>query len=522
MRSETIIPRDGLRRRILRRGTLAGFALALGSCVAFILPAAELARIADAAKEGRTSQVRDLIKQRADVNLAQPDGMTALHWAARNDDLELAQMLIAAGARAKFIDRYGTSPLTLAAVNGSPRMLELLLKAGADVNVSLPEGETVLMTAARTGNPAAIKVLLAYHPDVNAKEKTLGETALMWAAAENHAEAVKALVSADASINAKSTVLSLAPFQWVTSGMVSTTLPRGGWTPLMFAARQSAIDAARALAESNADLNATDPDGATALSIAIINGHFDLAKMLVEKGANPNVSDDSGMAALYAAVDMHTLSAMLSRPAPKLTDETSALDLIKILLAHGADPNQRLKKPIIGRHHNTGDASLAEGTTPLMRAAKANDIPAMKLLLDAGANPFLTQKDYTNVIMIAAAGGAQAGSYSLALPVTEEGAIQAIQLCLARGVDVNAFNSNGLTALHRAAARGADKVVKFLIEQGARADIRSKANLTALDMALGKGGGRGGAPATVHESTAALIRQFGDRQTATGNTTKSN
>jgi uncharacterized protein len=287
-------------------------------------------------------------------------------------------------------------------------------------------------------------------------------------------------------------------------------LPRGGWTALMYAARQNSIHAARALAEAHADLNATDPDGATALSIAIINAHFDLAKMLVEQGADPNIADDSGMAALYAAVDMHTLSAMLSRPAPKLNDEITSLDLIKVLLAHGAKPNQQLKQPIIGRHHNTGDASLGEGTTPLMRAAKANDIPAMRLLLDAGADPFITQKDYTNAVMIAAAGGAQAGSYSLALPVTEEGAIQAIQLCLDRGVDVNAFTSNGLTALHRAAARGADKVVRFLIEQGARTNLRSKANLTALDMALGKAGGRGG-PGVVHESTAALIRQYSER-----------
>ncbi len=221
----------------------------------------------------------------------------------------------------------------------------------------------------------------------------------------------------------------------------------------MYAARQNSIDAARALADGHADLNATDPDGTTALTIAIINAHFDLANMLLEKGANPNVADETGMTSLYAAVDMHTLGAMLSRPSPKLVDDLSSADLVKALLAHHADPNLRLKKPLIGRHHNGGDASLGEGTTALMRAAKANDIAVMKMLLDAGADPLITQKDHTTVVMIAAAGGATAGAYSTGLPVSEDGAIEALKLCLDRGVDINAFNNLGLTALHRAAVQ---------------------------------------------------------------------
>jgi ankyrin repeat protein len=472
------------------------------------------ASLADAAKDGNRSRVQELLKQRGDVNAAAADGTTALHWAARSDDYEMARMLIAAGASARAADRYGMTPVTLAATNGSARMLEILLAAGGDANAALPEGETVLMTAAHTGNVDALKVLLAHHADVNAKEKTMGETALMWAAAENHPEAVQALISADASINARSTVLTLTPFKWVTSGMVSTTLPRGGWTPLMYAARQNALQAARVLADGHADLNATDPDGSTALAIAIINAHFDLAKLLLEKGADPNVADETGMTALYAAVDMHTLGAMMSRPAPKLVDEISAVDLIQALLAHGANPNLRLKKPIIGRHHNGGDASLGEGSTVLMRAAKANDIPVMKMLLDAGADPTMTQKDRTTVVMIAAAGGAQAGAYTSALPVTEEGAIEAIQLCLDRGVDVNAFNTNGMTAMHRAAARGADKVVKYLAAQGALLDIKNKQNRTPVDLAMGAGGGRGATGGAVHESTAALIRQLINANTA--------
>jgi ankyrin repeat protein len=470
--------------------------------------AAELgpASIADAAKDGHRDQVLELVKQNADVNVSQPDGMTALHWAARNDDIEMARLLIGAGANVKSADRYGITPVTLAATRGSARMLEILIQAGADPNSALPEGETALMTASRTGDPAAIKVLLSHGAKVAAKENTLGENALMWAAAENHADAVRILVSADADINARSTLLNLAPFNWVTSGMVSTTLPRGGWTALMYAARQGSLDAVRVLAEEHAGLNVTDPDGATALVIAIINGHFDLADMLLEKGADPNVADETGMAALYAAVDMHTLGPMQGRPGPKLVDNISGLDLVKSLLAHGANPNLRLKKPIIGRQHGSGDSSLGEGTTALMRAAKANDVDVMKALLDGGANPFVTQSDHTTVLMIAAAGGAVFGGYAQGLPVTEEGAIQAIQLCIDRGVDVNAFNNNGLTAMHRAAARGADKIVKYLAEQGARPDMKNKAGVTPLDMAMGKGGGRGGNDTNPHEATAALIR----------------
>lgn len=476
--------------------------------------AADTQSVVDAAKDGNRVLVQELLKQHAGVNAPEADGATALHWAARHDDVEMARLLIGAHANVKAADRYGITPLTLAAINGSAPMLEALLQAGADVNAALPEGETVLMTAARTGNPDAIKVLLAHHADVNAREKTLGETALMWAAAENHPAAVAALISADANINAQSTVLGLTPFKWVTSGMVSTTLPRGGWTPLMYAARQNAMQAARVLADGHANLNLTDPDGATALMIAIINAHFDLANILIEKGADLNIADETGMTALYAAVDMNTLGAMLSRPAPKRVDELSSADLVRILLAHGANPNLPLKKPLIGRHHNGGDAALGEGTTALMRAAKANDVPVMKMLLDAGANPFLTQKDHTTLLMIAAAGGATAGAYSSALPVSEEGAIAAIQLCLDRGVDVNAFNSSGLTALHRAAARGANKVVRYLAAHGARLDLRDKQGRMPVDMAVETRIVPGRSAAPGHPSTAALLRQLMNAETA--------
>jgi ankyrin repeat protein len=475
--------------------------------------AGSTARLVDAVKHGHRDTVRALLKQRVDVNAPEADGMTALHWAVRANDLETAQLLIRAGANVKVSSRYGITPLSLAATNGNPTVIDALLKAGADPNAALPDGESVLMTAARTGNPAALKILLANGANVHAKEASQGQTALMWAAAENHPAAVRVLVEAGADLNARSVNLNYPDFKWAVAAMVSTSLPRGGWTPLMYAAQQNSTGAARALADAKADLNLRDPEGATALVIAIINAHFDLAVMLLEKGADPNVADDTGMAALYAAVDMHTLGPMLTRPVPKLVDKLDAADLVNVLLSRGANPNARLKRPIPGRHHDRGDASLGDGTMPLMRAARTNDVPVMRLLLEGGADPFLTQKDSTNALMIVAASGERVSAYPSTVPVSEAGAIEAITLLVEYGVDVNAFNANGQTALHSAAQRGADNLVKYLVERGAKLDLKNKQELTPLDVAMGLGGrgGRAGrAPVTsqVRESTAALLKQL--------------
>jgi ankyrin repeat protein len=280
----------------------------------------------------------------------------------------------------------------------------------------------------------------------------------------------------------------------------------------MYAARQGSIDAARMLADMHAELDATDPDGTTALMVAIINAHFDLAHVLLEKGADPNIADINGTAALYWAVDMNTLGSMLSRPPPQWVDTLGAVDIVQELLARGANPNARLKRPIIGRHHSlVGDASLGEGTTPLARATKSNDLPVMRLLLDAGADPTLTLKDRTTVVMIAAAGGRQVGAYVGALPVTEASSLEAIKLCVERGVDVRAFNTSGETALHIAAARGADNIVRFLVEKGAGLGVKNKRGQTPLDAvanggARGRGVGRGGVGR--ESSTAALLREL--------------
>jgi uncharacterized protein len=502
----------GARRSAVKRWMWVLAAVVAG---APLLGAAGPSRVVDAAKDGNFAAVKTLIAQKADVNVAQADGMTALHWAVRANDLPTVQALIRAGARVNTANRYGMTPIILAAQNGDPLVTAALLKAGADPNSALAEGQTALMTAARTGNVDSIKLLAEAGARVDGKEQWQGQTALMWAASQNNSAAVKTLIDLGADKNERSKLLSFPEFKFETSGMAITVLPRGGWTALMYAARDGASDAVRTLADAKADLNASDPDGTTALMFAILNAHFDAAAILIDKGADPNVTDITGTTALYAAVDMHTLGPMLSRPSPKLVDAVDAADIVKRLIEHGADVNARLKRPILGRHHlPTGDASLGEGTTALARAAKSNDLQVMRMLLDAGADPKLTLKDRSTPLMIAAAGGAVVGAYAIAIPVTEESSIEAIKLCLERGVDVNAFNTNGTTALHAAVQRGAEKVVRYLAEHGAKLDMKNKQGRTPLDIALGvgagagRGGGGRGRGGPGRESMADLLRSL--------------
>jgi ankyrin repeat protein len=445
----------------------------------------------EAVKADDRQAVRTLLRKSLDVNAQKVDGTTALHWAVRADEVEMIGLLVAAGANVNAANRYGVTPLHLAATNGSAAVIRMLLDWGGDANAALLEGETVLMTAARTGRPDALEVLLDHGADPNATERAFGETALMWAAAQNHAAAIRLLVASGADRNARSTI-----WKFTKPRTPITVLPRGGWTPLMYAARQGAIDAARALAESGADLNLRDPDGTTALVFAIINAHYDLAAMLLDKGADPNVSDERGMAALYAAIDMHSLPWLFGGPAPKTSDALSSLDLVTMLLASGADPNARLKAPVLQRLHTPGDPVLAEGATPFMRAAKSGDTVVMRLLLGKGANPGLVQKNGTDALILAAGLGWQDGGNNLNTKDrgTEADAIEAITICLERGLDIHSANDGGTTVLHAAAARGdTAEIIRFLVSKGARVAARNKEGQTPLDVALARKGQDGAA-----------------------------
>jgi ankyrin repeat protein len=443
-----------------------------------------------------------------EVNRPEADGTTALDHAVRQDDLKEAQALLRAGANPKAANRYGVTPLFLAATNGNAEMAESLLKARADANAALPGGQTVLMTAARTGNPDVVKVLLSHGAVVDAKESNYGETALMWAAAENHPDAAKVLIEHGAEVNMRSAPLEYSKDRFGLEGVV-TILPHGHWTALMYAARQGSLATARVLADARADLNLMDPDRTTALVLAIINAHYDTAVMLLDKGADPNIADSAGMAALYAAVDMSTLGEVYGRPSRTFSDESDPLDLMKALVRHGAKVNAQLRTPALYRAHTPGDGNLGEGSTPLMRAARNADAPAMRLLLASGADASLRQKNGTTALMLAAGLGHGLGVFAKEY-ATEPAMLEAVKILVEQHVDVNAANDAGETALHFAAL-ASDPVVKFLADNGANLNAKDRQGRTALDMALGRGGrGRAGEAPKVRESTVTLLRQLMD------------
>ena len=406
-----------------------------------------------------------------------PDGTTPLHWAVRSNDTAAVQRLLRDGANPDAANRYGVTPLSLASENASAPMVQTLLKSGAHAS------DAILMIAARTGSAEIVRMLLARGANPNARENTLGETALMWAAAEDHPGAVRALIEHGADPNARSTKLDYAKDRFGLEG-VMTILPRGNWTALMYAARQGSLDAAQALAEAGADVNLTDPDGTTALVFAISNGHFDTAAMLAEHGADPNIADSTGMAALYAAVDMSTLGEVYGRPPRKSSDKLQAVDLLPILLKHGANPNAALKSPTLNRAHTPGDGNLGEGTTPLMRAAKNGDTAAMRVLMAHGADLSLKQKNGTTALMLASGVGRGQGVFAKDY-ATEAELLDAVKFLVEAGADVNAANDNGQTALH-IAAQASDGIVKYLAGHGANLDAKDKQGRTALDIALGK------------------------------------
>jgi len=466
-------------------------------------------RLVDAVKTGDKATALALLQQKADVNATEPDGTTALDWAVRQDDIEMADKLIRAGADAKAANRYGVTPLSLACINGNAAMIEKLLKAGADANAAGEEGETALMTVAHTGNVEAAKVLLAHGAKVDARESWHGETALMWAAAQKHPAMLRELIAHGADVNAVSTIV-----KWdrqTTAEPREKWLPLGGFTPLMFAAREGCVACLPILADAGANLNQTDPDGITPMVNSIINGHYDVARFLLDKGADPNLADKTGRAALYAAVDAHTMPAS-NRPSPNEADnETTSLDLVKAVIAHGGEVNSQLKtqQPYRTKVDRGNDTMLTTGTTPLLRAAKAGDVVVITLLLEKGADVKLATRNGINPIMAAAGLGTKEED-TVGRKKTEKETIDSIELCLKAGGDVNAIDSRGQTALHGAAQKGWNQVVQYLADHGAKIDVKDKKGLTPLDAALGLAGGLGFDNTTgdVHENTAALLRKL--------------
>ncbi|MEY4642197.1 MAG: hypothetical protein RLZZ227_2191 [Pseudomonadota bacterium] len=461
----------------------------------------------NAVKAGETNAALVLLDGATDVNVPEADGMTALHYAVLNNDAELVSRLLQSGANVHAATRYGVTPIYLATQNGSAVMLAVLLEAGADPNQLYREGETALMTAARTGDYATVKLLLEKGAKVDEREQWHGQTALMWAAAQGNANIIALLVEHGAKVNASSNVEEWA--KQVTDEPREKWLPPGGMTPLMFAAREGCLDCIDELLKAGADINAATPKGITALLGAIINGHYDVAWKLVEAGADVNLNDDTKRSPLYAAVDFNTMPES-NRPSPDVFVNThTSFELIQLLIASGADVNVQLSKqaPYRLKLDRGNDTMLVAGTTPFLRAAKGADIPVMKLLLEHGADAQLGTAQGINPLMTAANLGTREAD-STGRYKTEAQIIEAIALCIAEGLDINALANDGRSAIFGAAMFGYTEVVKFLAEQGARVDYVDSKGLSPLDAAMGKAGGYGfvGTDGVFHDDTVALLQ----------------
>jgi ankyrin repeat protein len=491
----------------LARTTFAIAALALAATGS--ARAAET--LVDAIKSGDRAAAMAMIGH-ADVNKPESNGTTPLIWAVHKDDVELVDRLIKNHANVSATNNYGASALSEAAILGNVDILEKLLKAGAHVDFPNADGQTALMIIARTANVEAAKVLLRHGADVNKREKWLGQTALMWAAAQSHPEMVKLLIKHGAKVEARSVV-----HDWnrpITAEQRAKQLPRGGLTPLLFAAREGCLGCVQALVEAKADVNMTDPDGVSPLLIALLNAHFDVGKYLLAKGANPNKWDWWGRNPLYAAVDYNTLPHG-GRPDLPSLDETTGIEMIKLLLDAGANPNLQLKllQPYRALGADRGaDGILNIGTTSLLRAARAGDLPAMKLLLAHGALVNLpTQRGVTPLMAAAGLGGSKIdtrGRY-----ITEPQALAAVQLLLDHGADVNAADGSGQTALHGAAFRGWNDVIKLLVKHDAKVVVADDKGQTPLDAAMGRIHRRARLGTTeVHKETGALLEKLAAEQ----------
>ena len=470
---------------------------------AFSAAGADL-RLVDAVQNRDDAGARALLEEGVEVNTAQPDGTTALHWAARWDQVDIAGLLLQAGADANAANRYGVTPLSLASTNGNAIIVATLLGAGADPNASTPEGETSLMTAARTGNPDVVQLLLARGADIHATEAWRGQTALMWAAAERNAAAARALLDGDADVGARS---------------------HSGMTALLFAARTGDIDTVRTLLEGGADIDETAQDaikprprrradsgdantatepapprrGSSILQTTLANAHYDLAGWLVTQGADPTPDGPRGTA-LHGLVRSRNCERT-ALPCPTHTSTMDTLALADILLAHGADVNARMTaKPPTKGTYDYNYMSLV-GATPFFLAVKAADIAMMRLLLDHGADPTIGNEDNTTPLLVAAGIGYIEGQ----ILASEAQALDAVEMLVELGAEVNITNDANETALHGVAYRGANSIARYLIDQGARLDARDEKGRMPVTIA---DGAIAGPYFRAHDETAALLREL--------------
>ena len=488
-------------------------------------------RLIDAVKAGKLEVVRALLKQRIDVNTADGDGTTALHWAVHRGNAVAVDLLMRAGARVNVATDLGVTPLYLACTNRNAPLIKRLLDGGANPNAVLVRGETVLMECARAGTAEGVKALAAKGADVNAKESTHGQTALMWAASQSHPSVVEVLLEVGADFRARSREYT----QYVKNADRTanrepvTTVQRGGSTPLHFAVRSGDLESVRLLLAAGADVNEAMPDGMSTLTLAAQSGHGDVGALLLEKGAAPN-ADAVGYTALHAAV------------------LRSDIALVNALLARGANPNVSITKPSPIRR-DSQDFVLPTpvvGATPYLLAAKYLEVEIMRALAAAGADTKATMPNGATALMMAA-GTFEARARDERRNLSRRGicvcdgaeiedanrAAEAVKAALDAGIDVNAIGKNGDTALHAAAMMGYVPVVQLLADSGANLNVKNKRGQTPLGaLVRGRGpaeddgaddvpgrvaaaGSVAGAGSDVYgiqraqQSTAALLRKLG-------------
>jgi ankyrin repeat protein len=485
--------------------------------------------LADAAMQGDIRTVRELLKQKVDVNVSQGDGMTALHWAAFRDNLEMARLLVQAGASVKTATRIGgITPLFMACNNGSVEMIQLLLGAGADATaVNTVNGSTPLMAAATSGNAQAVTLLLDRGAQVNVKETGHGQTAIMFAAAFNRPAVVEILASKGADLNAMTPVEDLTsrpkydengnlikpdPNAAVASGAArGTAAAMGGMTALLFAARDGQIDAAKALVKAGADLNlSSGAEHTSPLVMAFTNARFDVGKYLLDQGADPNIPNVYGLTALYAAIDAEYAPHSWAPAALTTNEHVTLIEVVRDLLDRGADPNAKLVKKLWYRPTSHGREWIRpEGSSPFWRAAMAADPEAMRLLVQRGANPRTPSDDGDTPVMMAAGVGWIPGNFSQTAP-DPKAWLNAVKYCIEElGLEINTQDKLGYTALHGASWRANHEVIQYLVEKGARLDLANKKNEYVSDMANGVEVNPGGDLPLEKPETVALLVKLG-------------
>jgi len=498
------------RRRALLIGAVALGCLCLALLVGQRLPrwhsltgreakAAGL-QLAEAARRQDMTAVRALVGRGADLNIPSADGTPALHWAIHFGDLETARLLVDHGADVNEFNRYGLAPLHVAAAEGNATLVRLLLDSKASPDARASNGETALMMAARKGCGPCVQALIARHADVNALEPQLGQTPLMLAAWNGDADVVHRLIQAGAAVNVGTRVGPVPAFKPPGlgggshgDGIIRGGVPErgfrdpqaGGMTPLLYAAREGHTQAVTLLLGAGAHIDQPESNGVRPLLIAIMNDHPDTARYLIEHGANVNTDDWYGRTPLWAAVDTRNVELDGEINAQK-ADRPGELDVIKLLLAKGANPNARVREYVPTRMWLMQGGSLSwvdfTGQTPFLRAALSGDVTTMRLLLEYKADPNIPTFGGTTPLMAAA------GVNWVYFQTFDEGQdklLEAVKLCVSLGQDVNAANSMGIRAIHGAANRGSDAIVRYLVEQGARLDAKDNQGRTARTWAEG-------------------------------------